>query len=438
LPDAEAADLSHLHAQGALSAKVLSDPRYRKRLPELARFMRASREFRARPHELLQLQADMAGAVLALQKSQRELGTQLAEKSAGDGDGIADLNRAIAVCKRLAHVVKQTADGIAWRTLRHDRASMYQLALKNPAGHLDLESAARELAAAMAHADRTSDLVVMNDLTNFLRHGDFTCVGAAGEVVIAEVKAGRGSAKSGRATRQRHRLDDVLQLLRSGVRLTNEGAAALFGHKTKLRTHLQAVGDMIRQAKAQGSAHGRLSDCLAVDALHIPSLLEQGRTAELHDPFAQSTQARSFHSFTVLKGFARNVAPYSVYPFPDEDCTDLMTGDLWLWTHFNHGNLIRSLRRRGVIARYPTDTHMDSYEQLTLEERKRREDEVGIQVRRPGGRAILTSSPGLLARLIYEYLDEECFADCVEEMLDRGAAGVTMFPAFRDETELWD
>jgi hypothetical protein len=315
---------------------------------------------------------------------------------------------------------------------------MYQLALKNPTGHLDLESAARELAAAMAHADRTSDLVVINDLTNFLRHGDFTSVGAAGDVVIAEVKAGSGSARSGRATRQRHRLDDVLQFLKSGVRLTNDEAAVLFAHKTKLRTHLSAVGELIRGARKKGTAHARLSDCLAVDAWYMEMLYDEERIPTFHDPFAQSTQAYSYHSFTVLKGFARNVAPYSVYPFPDKDCTDLMTGDLWLWTHFNHGNLIRSLRRRGVIARFPTDTQMESYEQLTPGERKRREDEVGIQVRRPGGRAILTSSPGLLARLIYEYLDEECFADCVEEMLDRGAVGITMFPAFQDETQLWD
>jgi hypothetical protein len=380
----------------------------------------------------------MASALLGVQASQRELEGQLVNQSDGDGAVVEDLERGIAVCRRLAHIIKEIADGIAWRTLQYDRAAVYQLALKNPTGHLHPQSTAQEFAAAAAHIECAGDLVVMNDVTNFLRYGDYTAVAADGTVRIAEVKAGKGGRRSGRASRQRQKLDQVLQFLDTGVRLTKEGATALFLHKTKLRTHLHAVGDIIRQAKAQGSAHRRLSDCLAVDALHIPSLFEQGRTAELHDPFAQSTQARSYHSFAVLKGFARNVAPYSVYPFPDEDCTDLMTGDLRLWTHFNHGNLIRSLRRRGLIARYPTDTQMDSYEQLTPGERKRREDEVGIQVRRPGGRAILISRPGLLARLIYEYLDEECFADCVEEMLDRGAVGFTMFPAFQDETQLWD
>ena len=430
--------LGELDREQSMVPKVLSDPQYREHLPTVRSFMARSRQLRDRPRELLELQADMASALLGVQASQRELEGQLVSQPVGDSPALDDLERAIAVCKRLAHIIKQIADGIAWRTLQYDRAAIYQLALKNPTGHLQRQSAAHEFAAAAARVGRTGDLVAMNDLTNCLRYGDYTAVAADGTVRMAEVKAGKASRRSGRATRQRRKLDEVLEFLDSGVRLTGERLTAFLLHKTRARTHLQAVGDVIRQAKAQGCAHARLSDCLAVEALYMETLFEQGRSPELHNPFAQSRQASSHHSLTFFDQFARNLAPYSVYPFPDDDCSDVMCGYLWLCTHFNRGNLIRCLRRRGLSVRLPTESEADAYNQLDPGEKRRREDDVAIRVWRPDQPTILTIAGALLGRLHYEYLDEECFADCVEEVLEQPAVGVTFFPAFENEAELWN
>jgi hypothetical protein len=397
----------------------------------------------------------MASALWGAEQSQGRLEAELAECADRDGEHLEDFDMAIAVARRLAHVIREIADGIAWRTLRYDRAAIYQLALKNPTGHLELESTAQELAYADVHVRSTGDLVIMNDLTNFLRYGDYTAVAGDGTVRIAEVKGGKGSAKSGRATRQRRKLDEVLQFLHSSVRLTDHGAAALFLHKTRPRTHLEAVCQVIRQARVEGSAHARLSDCLAVDAWDTEVLFEQGRTPDLLSPFVQSRQAYSRHSLTFFDTFPRNVAPYSVFPFPDQDCTDLMTGALWLHTHFNHGNLVRCLRRRGFSVRLPTNSEIEAYEQLRPGERRRARDEPAIRLWRPPDNKVLTLSGALLSRLLYEYLDEECFVDCAEEvfalpesaltlfpaaeeMLPLAESGLTLFPAFDSEADLWD
>jgi hypothetical protein len=380
----------------------------------------------------------MASALLGAQQSQRQLQAELAECAGRDGEHLEDLDRAIAVARRLARIIRQIADGIAWRTLRYDRAAIYQLALKNPTGHLELESTAQELAYADAHVRSTGDLVIMNDLTNFLRYGDYTAVAADGTVRIAEVKGGKGSGKSGRASRQRQKLDEVLEFLDTGVGITQQGPAALFPHKTRARTHLQAVGAVIREARAKGCAHARLSDCLAVDALDMELLFREGRMAQLHNPFAQSRQASSHSSLTFFDQFSKNLAPYSVYPFPDDDCTDLMTGNLWLRTHFNHGNLVRCLRRRGVRVRFPTNSELEAYNQLDPGEKRRREDDVGIRVWSRNQPTVLTIRQALLGRLLYEFLDEECFADCVEEVLEQEAIGIGLFPAFENEADLWD
>ncbi len=422
----------------AVVAKVMSDPRYCEHWPTLASFMASSRQLRLSPHELLDLQADMAAALLSVEGSQRDLEAERATSPTGDGDVVDEVDRGIAVCRRLAWVIRQIADGIAWRTLRYRREAIYQLALKNPTGHLERKSAVQEFASAAAHVERTGDLVVVNDLTNVLRYGDYTAVASDGAVGIAEVKAGKGSEKSGRATRQRRRLGEVLDFLDSGVRLTGERVTALFLHKTRPRAHLQAVGEVIRQARAAGSAHARLSDCLAVEACHMPTLFQQEIAAEPHNPFAQSRQASVHHSLTFFDIFARNLAPYSVYPLPDDDCTALMTGETWLFTYFNRGNLVRCLRRRGLSVRLPTDTEMATYNELDAGEKRRREDDVAIRVWRRHEPGVLTIAGALLSRLMYEYLDEECFADCAEEILALRQDRLTLFPAFENEAELWD
>lgn len=438
--------MNDYHKRSSLPPKILGDPQYLEHLPRLQSFMARSRQLRHQPRELLDLQVEMAGALLGWQESQTRLEREAADYSGQDPEFLEEHEIAAGVAKRLAYIVRQIADGIAWRALNYHRAALYQLASKPQTGHLSLESTAHELRFAAAHVETSGNPVIINDLTNFLRFGDYTSIGPDG-VTVAEVKGGEASAKSRRARRQRRALDSVLDFLNAGIRETREGSHRIHLFRVPPKTHLPTVRQLIREAKHKGDAHARLSDSLAVDVLYstlLAEITEDEATPRLfRNPFAQSSDASSSHSLELFDRFSRNLAPYSIYPFADEDCTDIMTGALWLITHFNHGNLVRCLRRRGLVVALPTPQQLDAFSSMSHGERTRHEDDVAIWVYRANDPRRVHIYPALLGRVIWEFLDEESFADATEEILDQDPAEVAVLPAyavaaFEKENELWD
>jgi len=409
--------------------------------------MSRSRELRKHPTELLELQADMASALAVAQESKRSLERQLADGADGAPGHVQRLHVAIAVAKRLAHVIKQIGDGIAWRTLNYDRPVIRQLADKPQTGHIELESAIQEFAAAAEHVEHTGDIVVMNDLTNFLRHGDFTCVGGGG-VTIAEYKGGTAARRSSRAKRQSRRLAEVLEFVNTGVRDADGGLEILLRQRVMARSHLATVAELIGEARRKGAAQARLSPSLAVDILYFDLLAEisdpRKMASLLHDPFRQTREKVSHHSLGLFQEFSANVAPYSIYPFSDEDCSDIMIGAVCLMSHFSHRNLARCLKRRGLSVVLPTERQLSTYLSLPIGERRRAQDQVAMRVWLPQGTRGLVLHMETTARMFAEFLDEESFADGIEEVLSRDDlfdgydASVKFRAGFANEAELWD
>lgn len=436
-----------------LRGKVFLDPRYRRCWPELSSFMGRSRESRNRPGELLDLQAEMLGALKGAQESKRRLERDLAELAVDGTGDVEELEVGVAVARRLARVVKQIADGIAWRALGYDRAVIRQLAGKPQTGDIHSDAAVRELNAAAAHVERTGEVVVVNDLTNFLRYGDYTCVGG-GFVTLVECKGGKGARRSGRAKRQRRQLGRVLEFVNAGVRRGADGVEMLVTQRVPARTHLGAVADLIREAKQKGASHAQLSECLAADAYYVDVVLEtteRERMGELfHNPFRETREAVSHDSLDFFNEFCPNIAPYSVYPFTDEECTDVMTGAVRLVSYFSYRNLAGCLRRRGLVVVLPGEAEVRDYLSLPIGERRREQRGVAMRVGRPGVPWELLIGGDITARMFGEFLDEESFADGVEDILSRvdvldwddwvarDEGSLKLCAGFVNEAELWD
>ncbi len=426
-----------------LRAKVLADPQYRRCWPDVHSFMRRSRELRNRPRELLELQSDMASALTGAQESKRRLEREVAEDRSCDAGPLAV---GIAVSKRLAHITKQIGDGIAWRALAYDRPVIRQLADKPQTGHMELDAAVKEFAAAAQHVEKTREVVVMNDLTNFLRYGDYTCVGP-GRVTIAECKGGEAARKSRRAARQRWRLEEVLEFVNTGVRHTDGGPEMLLRQKVMARSHLATVSELITEARRSGAAQARLGPSLAVDVLHFGLLAEirnpKTVASFFHDPFRETREKVTHDSLSLglFQEFSANLAPYSIYPFSDEDCADIMTGMVWLVSYFSYRNLARCLKRRGLSVLLPADAQLRAYSKLSIGERRRAAEHLGITVSRRRGMCGLLLPFEATARIYVEFLDEESFADSAEEVLSRDdlfGQATRLRTGFANEAELWD
>jgi hypothetical protein len=319
---------------------------------------------------------------------------------------------------------------------------IHELASKPQTGHIELDAADQEIRAAAKHVEETGDLVVLNDLTNCLRYGDFTSVGQNG-IGIHEVKASARAARSGQATRQKKKIQEAVEFISRRERRTGRGLEKLARLRAKPRTHLDGLRNLICGARRRGSAHERLSDCLAVEAFDLRQTAQafaDGKAPPdkaFHNPFAQSKDAGTFHSLQHFDKFSPNAAPYSVFPLPNEDCVGIMTGSLWLWTYFNRGNLVRCLRRRGLHVRVPTDEELKVAPRFKPGELAAHELDNPIVI--AGRSHVLLLSPARLGRIIYEFLDEESFADAMEEQLETASSEEELvYAAFEDEASLWD
>ncbi|MEX1253128.1 MAG: hypothetical protein WEE64_02190 [Dehalococcoidia bacterium] len=307
------------------------------------------------------------------------------------------------------------------------------LARKAQTGALNLEGTLAELEAAGACAEETGSLVVINDITNFIRYGDFTAVSPDGNVSIVEVKAGKGSSQSGRAARQSRKLSNVTTFLNNRWGHTRYGASAILRHNVALRTHLPSVEQLIGRARETGAANERLSDCLAVDVWCMDRLFADGRKPTRHNPFEQSGQAMTGHSLKSFSSFAPNFAPYSVFPLTARDCADLIVGAIWLVSHFNWGNVVRCLKRRDLQVEVVNDGRLP----FTPGTRQ----EFALAVSRGRYQHAFYIPWGELGRIMMEFLSEESFADAIEELLDRSTwrgAPVSVFASFASEPSLWN
>ena len=426
-------------ADGQTISRVITHPIYRADSSTLSSFLIQSRAFRDDPAVLLQIQEYMAGMLLQQQASQRWLEAQAADTGTND-DARAEARVGVAATRRLAHLVRQIADGIAWRFFEYDRVRLYQLALKPQTGHLE-PAIETEIHAARKHVARGVP-VLLNDLTNFVKYGDLT-LNLDGAIKIVEVKSGRGSGKSGHATRQWQRLTELAEFLNSESRQTGNGNHHLVRFKTEPRTHLSAVQNLIREARRQGNAHARLSSSVAVDVFHVEAAATTsvGRRLLLnvrHNPFSQSKNVMTAHSLDLFYHFSPNRVPYALFPWPDDDCGDVLTGNIWIVSYFNWERLARTLKKRGLIVQELEAERLRRFTGLPIGDQRLRGFEVGLAVGRPNSRPCIISFAEF-ARLAYEFLDEECVADTIEEVLDIGIPpGDLYFTGFSNEAVIWN
>ena len=121
--------------------------------------------------------------------------------------------------KQSIRIVKDIADGVAWRALRCNRFNIHVLSDNHQGGHFndvsDIIAAQEESMTTVSAMMPEPPILLFNDLTNCLRNGDLTLAFDDGRIDLTELKARRAARKSRRAKTQRRRrsalLDDISQ-----------------------------------------------------------------------------------------------------------------------------------------------------------------------------------------------------------------------------------
>ncbi len=104
------------------------------------------------------------------------------------------------------------------------------------------------------------------------------------------------------------------------MRLTGDRTELLL--RLDLPVYLPQVEQVVHEASRGGYARAQLSECLAVEALSLVS----GRPRERRVPFADRRYVMSFSNLDLFEDLPSRVPPYTIYPFDDRACWDLVTG----------------------------------------------------------------------------------------------------------------
>lgn len=330
---------------------IVSNSHYQSIRPKLVDFLKRSRT-KMTAAELLNLEIEIANEIIKLEKQITPL-RKLANRSAKND---AWFTREVFKAERRA--LKQIADGIAWRYLGFSRSVMRKLADHHDTGFLN-PGFVKEVDEAKAITLTKTGYVLLNDITNYLRHGDLTVI-KPGEVSFAEIKSSK--VNSGRGNRQKNRLDELLAQLNQNRFVIGKGSAAeVLKVPGKVYNFLPSIEQNIKCAanSEQGFFATKLAPYLWVNVVDSDRLIEcknkTGKTPILpKPPFEKSRYLPPISSITLFDTFSPNVPPFTVFPFNEEAIIDIILARLWVFAHVGQKELIQSFKGKGWKLQLPT------------------------------------------------------------------------------------
>ncbi|MBI2004674.1 hypothetical protein HYS79_00755 [Patescibacteria group bacterium] len=280
-------------------------------------------------------------------------------------------------------------DGVVWRVLNFNRPVLRLLSENEGPGHIH-----PPYADILRKFIDSSDTVLINDLSRYLRIGDLTRVTKEGKILLYELKkSGRvvsGMSDifkearkhgSGSISKQRHRhwtaqMSIASQSINipviSGDMVREDHRADIVDSSIKIFHHFKAIKDLIKKADRTGFEQKEVEEGYFIEVTAFDTILasvkeddveknpmmqrklhaEEQRPEWLKAKAARTIDLSSLESF-VYEGtqFPRNFTPQSVLPFSSRNCVRLMMGHLEIRVYYNIEFLKKRLQERGWQVR---------------------------------------------------------------------------------------
>jgi hypothetical protein len=383
-----------------LSAEVLASPAYRERCAALFELFQFSREADRDPERILALQAGLIKLLTHFQDKNSEFKK--------DGNRIG-----MAVTRRLILILKQIADSVVWRALGYDRV-LVQLLAEHPAtGHVDI-TVVNDIATAQNIIEQEGAIVLVNDLTTILRHGDLTIIGKDSYSIV-ETKYGRATRDNRRAIRQRRKLNELVSFLNTGARITKDRRDFILHVDVPIRTYQPAVADAITQSRDKGYCRVDVSDCLAIEVIYLEN---QEGTFPRERPFDNVEHIVRSHNLQMFEQAKTRIAPYGIFPLDDRSCFDLISGSVLLETTVNFDGLAKRYERFGLALDIPEPTQQEisAYLSAPIAERKKLMSFGKFKVR--DGGHWMTKTPDMFGRISFEFMNEDSFIQADRQLMN--------------------
>lgn len=351
---------------------------------------------------------------------------------------LRSINREMYFLKAEARVLRDIADGIAWRLFDYDRGVLHELARRPTKQYINLQGLQSELYTLAAYCNDRSGIGILNDLTNFLKFGDVTVRLGPNEFEIVEVKA--GTSGSGRLTRQRQGLTELVSLLSVDQGRSVQGAPMKISSvDVEPEIFIGNLRSVLDRAEINGAAVESIGSHLVMECIDftairrkqlrqdaISAVLERGRS------IVEQWTARGDFLLPLEVGgryaHAQNFVPLSIFPLPPSRCVRLAFGAISIYAFVNISAVLRGLETRGwTVVRSP--------EQLA-QSQEAGAGEIPIAVLRK--RRLTTHVPAsLVGRLGMEFLKPKSLAHLLDAILEQHDERGFQFVNFERERALW-
>lgn len=242
------------------------------------------------------LQLGMLRNLPKFQGEVRSIRNKLKDNSVSEKEK-EDLEHRLMIYQEWIRIYQTIADGIAWRVLNFNRPVLRLLSENDSPGHIS-----PPYAEILKKFVSSSDVVLINDLTRYLRIGDLTRVTKDGKVFLYELKRDgnivlgmsdifKDTKKhgAGSISRQKHRhwtaqMSIVNQSINipviSGDRVREEHRADIVDSDFPISHHFAAIKSLIKKANRSGFEQAELEDGYFVEITAFDTILSKIKGTE--------------------------------------------------------------------------------------------------------------------------------------------------------------
>lgn len=363
------------------------------------------------PAKLLELQLDISTEIIKVEKQITHF-SKLADRKNHNDEWFSR-----EVYKAHKRILKNIADGIAWRYLKCLRAALRLISSHNQTGHIS-PGFIQEAKEAERIVSQTGAFVILNDITNVLRYGDLTIL-QNNKTSFYEVKGGKRDA---RAKRQSKKLDSTLDMLNAKQHTIGSQTAKVLLVESR-PTHFATAAEKVivdSLNKDNGIAYSKLSPYLWLSSISTEKMTgyykKDGKIPDFpKNPFKKGRYTVPFINQILFDSYSPNVAPYSIFPFDEEIIIDVLLGRLHIKSHLSEEGLVESFRGKGWEFNYPSNDAREEW--LALENPRDRVDATRNQKYQPS----LTKGPfttilpwDVIYRIGFEFLSVKSIIEIAE------------------------
>lgn len=427
-----------------------------------------NKEHRGNPESILSLQLSLAKFETKIWDALRE-GRALAKELKAKKDpklteDLAGIEEHILIHEQLLRISKVIMDGVAWRNLRYNRMLLETSARGTGTGAIDVNK--RDFQSEFTWAFRISKqsgrVVIINDLTNFLRIGDLTEI-EKGVALVHEIKK-NGKRVINIFTLQQKKAKDLLS--KQNKRLVEFQKVALTETVmidgsiirkvpiyVNVKSHIDKVKILISKTKTTTYEEIQIEPYQKISLINFRQVKEAPKDKKKEPVRGQLVIVHSnWDSFYYdeLGNFMRLMLPYSIFPFKNRDCMNLMSGHYLLKSELDMSELKRCFRKKGWNIIDPDLKELDKFLEKIAQLEKSAFTAENLYSSMIDAPPFFTISKGpfhfpidstLLVRSAYEFFSFETLNEIAEEAFKRASRvqkDEIYFPILVGEHKLWN